>query len=89
MDIGVNMIVNSNSKVKITYVRDNVTQVVQMISKADADVVRYNLKEWRLLTNKQQKEFEKTHKVKFDFNEVTEDSPLAMLFWEKKKMELE
>jgi len=71
--------VKVGSSVTIKYVDSNVVQSGnKIISKEDANTVRTNKKIWlELDSNNKKKEFEKNNKMRFDFGEITEDSPLG------------
>lgn len=71
-------VVKNNSIVQITYFKGNATQLKKMVSVSEYDVITANQAAHSLLSSKQQKEFEKTNKIKLAANEVVESSPLGL-----------
>lgn len=72
------VVVKNNSVVEIKYVKGNAVQLKRMVSINAYEAIRANKEQHAGLSAKQQKEFEKTHKIKLDADEVVEDSPLGL-----------
>ena len=70
--------IKNDSVVSITYIKDNVTQIVRMVSKEYYNTIVENKKLHSMLSNKQQKEFEKENVIKLEFDQVAEESPMGL-----------
>ena len=78
--------IKNDSVVSITYVKNKVTQTVRMVSKEYYDVIVENRKLHSMMSNKQQKEFERDNIIKLEFDEVVENSPLGLAIMNNKSL---
>ena len=82
------MKVQNNSKIEIVYLKHNVIQIKQMVPDIEYQIIAEDRKVYELLSGKQQKEFEKEHKIKLFPDEVAEKSPLGLAIMDKEENEI-
>ena|SRR3990167_4772027 len=72
------MKIQAGSIVTIRYVKSDTIQQKRIVSTEDANNIRENKNKWMTMTGKEKDEFERANKTKFEFDEITEDSPLGI-----------
>jgi hypothetical protein len=79
---------SQNLPLNITYVERNITQSILVLTKAESDLIKHNSETIKQMFKDKVNEkdiikpFETNNKCKFNFNEVTLDSPIGELLLE-------